>query len=64
MLRRGNPDRWNTVKYSENEEFLHSNILNFAYQLYSFYDSCSKTESIITEIINDAKQCYLEGEEE
>ena len=64
MLSRGNkPDDLSDIEYCSHEEYLHSNLLNFGFQLYCYYGSCSKTEEIIREIINDAKQCYLEGDE-
>ena len=68
MLSRGNkpdkPDKLFKIEYCDNEEFLQSNLLNIAFQIYNYYESCSKTEKVIREIVNDAKQCYLEGEEE
>jgi len=68
MLSRGNkPDKKDIIQYVGNEEFLHSNLLNIAFQIYGYYESCSKTEEVIREIVNDAKQAYLkinEGEEE
>ena len=57
------PDKVYLAKYSDQEELLHTCLLHDAYSLYRYYDSPTKAEKIIREIVNDAKQVYLEEEE-
>ena len=64
MLEWDHPDRQYLVKYCpDREEFMNSHLLDVAFQLYTYHGSCTRAERIIREIVNDAKQIYLENEE-
>ena len=62
MLKKDKPKKIYQINYAKNDEYLNSNLLNYSYQLYCYHDEPSKTEKILIDIINDAKQVYLEEE--
>ena len=67
MLSRDNPFKDNNkdedLLFYDEEIFLKTNLINTICSMYSFYETCSRAEEVITKIINEGKKIYLESEE-